>query len=174
MRLKRSSVPAGSPSASASSAKDKSEEKGKKFLTMAVQTLQDLYKRLVQRLDLANLTSTTKRNLKVTGIALLGLLVVLVALPFCQTGIYARRSAWGFILAIARSLRSAPCGFRVPCSQLRTVFGLTFRYVAKITWLALSAIRILRISAGFSFLGGLGSSITRRLRWAPPSKAIAS
>jgi AsmA protein len=49
---------------------------------MAVQTLQDLYKRLVQKLDLANMTSKTKRNLKVAGIVLLGLLVVLVALPF--------------------------------------------------------------------------------------------
>ncbi len=68
--------------ASASSAKHNPEEEGKHFLTMAVQTLQDLYKRLVQKLDLANLTSTTKRNLKVAGIVLLGLLVVLVALPF--------------------------------------------------------------------------------------------
>ncbi len=82
MRLKRSSVPAGFPSASASSAEDNPEEKGKHFVTMAVQTLQDLYKRLVQKLDWANLTSTTKRNLKIAGIVLLGLLVVLVALPF--------------------------------------------------------------------------------------------
>ncbi len=79
MRLKRSSVPADFPSASASSAKDNPEEKGKHFLTMVVQ---DLYKRLVQKLDLADMTSTTKRNLKVAGIVLLGLLVVLVALPF--------------------------------------------------------------------------------------------
>ncbi len=82
MRLKRSSVPAGFPSASASSAKDNPEKKGNNFLTMAVQTLQDLYKRLVQKLDLANMTGTMKRNLKVAGIVLLGLLVVLVALPF--------------------------------------------------------------------------------------------
>jgi AsmA protein len=82
MRPKRSSVPAGFPSASASSTKDALEEQGKHFLTMAVQTLPDLYKRLVQKLDLANLTSTTKRNLKVGGIVLLALLVVLVALPF--------------------------------------------------------------------------------------------
>jgi AsmA protein len=82
MRLKRSSVPAGFPSASTSSAKDNPEEKGKHFLTTAVQTLQDLYKRLVQKLDWANLTSTTKRNLKIAGIVPLGLLVVLVALPF--------------------------------------------------------------------------------------------
>lgn len=82
MRFKRSSDPADFPSASASSTKDNLEEKGNHFLTMAVQTLQGLYKRLVQKLDLANLTSTTKRNLKVPGIVLLGLLVVLVALPF--------------------------------------------------------------------------------------------
>jgi len=82
MRLKRSSVPAGIPSVSASSAKDNPEEKGKNFLTLAVQSLQDFYKRLVQKLDLANLTNTTKRNLKVAGIVLLGLLVVLAALPF--------------------------------------------------------------------------------------------
>jgi AsmA protein len=80
--MKRSSVPAGFPSASASSAKDNPEKKGKNFLTIAVQTLQDLYKRLVQKLDLANMTRTMKRNLKVAGIVLLGLLVVLVALPF--------------------------------------------------------------------------------------------
>jgi hypothetical protein len=71
MRPKRSSVPAGFPSASASSAKDNPEEKGKHFLTMAVQTLQDLSKRLVQKLDWANLTSTTKRNLKIAGIVVL-------------------------------------------------------------------------------------------------------
>jgi AsmA protein len=82
MRLKRSSLPAGFRSASASSAKDNPEENGKNFLTMTMQTLQDLYKRLVQKLDLANLTRTTKRNLKVAGIVLLGFLVVLVALPF--------------------------------------------------------------------------------------------
>ena len=85
MRLKRSSAPAGFPSASASSTQDNLEEKGKHFLTMAVQTLQGLYKRLVQKLDLANLTSTTKRNLKVAGIVLLGLSVVLIALPLSSS-----------------------------------------------------------------------------------------
>jgi hypothetical protein len=49
---------------------------------MAVQILQDLYKRLVQKLDLANMTSTMKRNLKFAGIAFLWWLAVLAALPF--------------------------------------------------------------------------------------------
>jgi hypothetical protein len=38
---------------------------------MAVQTLQDLSKRLFQKLDWANLTSTTQRNLKIAGIVVL-------------------------------------------------------------------------------------------------------
>jgi hypothetical protein len=34
--------------------------------------------------------------------------------------------ALGFYLAMARSFRAAWRGRRVPCSQLRTAFGLTF------------------------------------------------
>ncbi len=37
---------------------------------------------------------------------------------------YALSGAWGFV---ASSLRAACCGRRVPCSQLRTALGLTFR-----------------------------------------------
>jgi hypothetical protein len=39
--------------------------------------------------------------------------------------------ALGFFLAITRSLSAACRGRRVPCSQLRTALGLTFRKVAK-------------------------------------------
>ena len=47
-----------------------------------------------------------------------------------------------------RSLRSAPRGRRVPCSQLRIVFAPTLRNPAKTTWLALSECRISRMSRG--------------------------
>ncbi len=40
---------------------------------------------------------------------------------------HATRRALGFFLAIVRSFRAAWRGRRVPCSQLRTALGLTFR-----------------------------------------------
>ncbi len=47
----------------------------------------------------------------------------------CQTVIpdHATSRALGFFLAIVRSFNAACRGRRVPCSQLRTAFGLTFR-----------------------------------------------
>jgi AsmA protein len=82
MRLKKiPSVLAGFPSATASGAKDNPEEKGKNFRKTAAQTLQDLYKLSVQKLDLADMTNATKRNLKIAGIVVACLLAVLIALP---------------------------------------------------------------------------------------------
>ena len=71
-----------SPPASATSAKENNAEKGEKPHNMTAQTLQDLYKRLVQRLSVANMSHTMKRNLKIAGIVVACLLVVSIALPF--------------------------------------------------------------------------------------------
>jgi AsmA protein len=49
---------------------------------MAAQTLQDLYKALVQKLNVANMGHTMKRSLKIAGIVVACLLAVLIALPF--------------------------------------------------------------------------------------------
>jgi hypothetical protein len=82
MRFKKvSSALAGLASPSASGAKDKHTEKEKNFHTTATQTLQNLYKLLVQKLDLTNMNSTMKRNLKIAGIVVVGLLAILIALP---------------------------------------------------------------------------------------------
>jgi hypothetical protein len=68
MRFKKvSSALAGLASPSASGAKDKHAEKEKNFHTTATQTLQNLYKLLVQKLDLTKMNSTMKRNLKIAG-----------------------------------------------------------------------------------------------------------
>jgi AsmA protein len=82
MRFKKvSSALAGLASPSASGAKDKHAEKEKNFHTTATQTLQNLYKLLVQKLDLTKMNSTMKRNLKIAGIVVVGLLAILIALP---------------------------------------------------------------------------------------------
>src|SRR5438477_13019491 len=44
---------------------------------------------------------------------------------------HATSRALGFFLAIVKSFSAACRGRRVPCSQLRTAFGLTFKYLAK-------------------------------------------
>ena len=49
---------------------------------MADQTLQDLYKALVQKLNVASMSHTTKRNLKIAGVVVACLLLALIALPF--------------------------------------------------------------------------------------------
>lgn len=71
-----------SPPASATSAKENNAEKGEKPHKMTAQTLQDLYKRLVPRLRVVNMSHTMKRNLKIAGIVVACLLVVSIALPF--------------------------------------------------------------------------------------------
>ena len=48
---------------------------------IAVHTLQEFYKPLVQKLIWANMSAAMKRNLKITGIAVAALLVLLIALP---------------------------------------------------------------------------------------------
>src|SRR3974377_2078372 len=79
MRFKIASV---CPSPSATSARDTYEEKGEKSFKAATPTLQGLYRSLLQRLSLANMSHTMKRNLRIAGIVFACLLVVLVALPF--------------------------------------------------------------------------------------------
>src|SRR6266704_814500 len=72
------------------------------------------------------------------------------------------------------SFNAACCGFRVPCSQLRTPLALTLRYCANTAWLALSFLRIRRISLGVSCLGAEGKCVTRRLTSSPRSYARTS
>src|SRR6266704_3085958 len=75
---------------------------------------------------------------------------------------------------MTRSFNAACCGFRVPCSQLRTALALTLRYCANAAWLALSFLRIRRISLGVSCLGAEGKCVTRRLTSSPRSYARTS
>ena len=82
MKFKKiSSVPPDVPSVRAAGAKDDQEGKGNNFLMTAAGSLQDLYKRLVHKLDSANMSGTMKRNLKIAGIVLACLLALLIALP---------------------------------------------------------------------------------------------
>ena len=51
------------------------------FRKMTVNTLQEFYKPLAQKLNWSNMSASMKRNLKIAGIALAALLIVLIALP---------------------------------------------------------------------------------------------
>jgi AsmA protein len=70
-----------SPSASEGTKVTVGEKVGKS-LKMAVHTLQEFYRPLVEKLGSANLSKGMKRNLKIAGIVAAGLMVLLIVLPF--------------------------------------------------------------------------------------------
>jgi len=80
MKFKRiaSNLPAGF----SSNAKHGDADREENFLGKAVHVLRDFYQWLIDKIDLANMSSSTKRNLRIAGIALACILLLLIALPF--------------------------------------------------------------------------------------------
>lgn len=60
--------------------------------------------------------------------------------------VQATSKAWGFFLAIIKSLRAACGGRRVSCSQLRTEFGLTGAIKSNRILVHVFTIRVLDLS----------------------------
>src|SRR5579859_799420 len=72
------------------------------------------------------------------------------------------------------SFKVASRGWRTPCSQLSTAFGLTLMILAKTAWLTWKDWRMARIWRGLKGLGGGGNSLTLNPPFLPCSYANAS